>query len=146
MRIIEREIDTRERASTASQVPRKVPRDIPTATTLLSSSLTMPKCSYCRLNHPSVSCKTVVDVAARRQILRKTGRCFVCLRKNHMSRECHSNNKCSSCGGRHHTSICSRSPASNAITVDNQPMNQRQGTAANLAGVMIPTTEATPTT
>ena len=146
MSIIEREIDARERASTANQVPRRVPREIPTATTLLSSGSTMPKCSYCRQNHPSVSCKTVMDVAARKQILRKTGRCFVCLRKNHMSRECRSNTKCSNCGGRHHASICSGSPASNTTTVDNQLINQRQGTATSLAGVTIPTTEATPTT
>ena len=146
MSIIEREIDARERASTTNQFPRRVPREIPTATTLLSSGSTMPKCSYCRQNHPSVSCKTVMDVAARKQILQKTGQCFVCLRKNHMSRECRSNTKCSNCGGRHHTSICSGSPASNAITVDNQLINQRQDTAASLTGVTIPTTEATHTT
>ena len=112
----------------------------------------MPKCSYCRQNHPSASCRTVSDVAARRQILRKTGRCFVCLRKNHMSRECRSNMRCSHCEGRHHISICSGSSASDTrtpVTGDNQqerPLGQRQGTATNLAETTTPTTEATPTT
>ena len=38
MRIVEREIDVRERASTANQVPRRPHRELPTATALLSSS------------------------------------------------------------------------------------------------------------
>ena len=88
MRIVEREIDARERASTANQVPRRPHRELPTATALLSSGPVIPKSSYCRQNHSSASCRSVTDVAARKQILRTTGRCFVCLRRNHMSREC----------------------------------------------------------
>ena len=108
MEVLEREITARERAAgTSNQVPRRHDRELPTATALLTRSLTTPKCSYCRQNHPSASCRSVSDVAARKQILRRKGRCFVCLRKNHMSRECRSNVKCSNCEGRHHTSICS---------------------------------------
>ena len=39
-------------------------------------------------------------------ILRKQGRCFGCLRTNHMIRECRSTKKCSICGRRHHISVC----------------------------------------
>ena len=115
MEVLEWEITARERAAgTSNQVPRRHDRELPTATALLTSSLTTPKCSYCHQNHPSASCRSVSDVASRKQILRKTGRCFVCLRKNHMSRECRSNVKCSNCEGRHHTSICSVLPTVNA--------------------------------
>ena len=105
MRIVERGINARERASTANQVPRRPHRELPTATALLSSGSIIPKCSYCRQNHSSASCRSVTDVAARKQISWKTGQCFACLRRNHMSRECHSNARCSDCEGRHHTSI-----------------------------------------
>ena len=65
-------------------------------------------CMYCRNNHPSVTCDSVTDVEARKKILRSSGRCFNCLKKNHLSRNCHSTSKCRNCQGRHHTSICER--------------------------------------
>ena len=73
-----------------------------------------PKCSYCWQSHSSNSCKTIVDVAERKQILRRAGRCFICLKKNHMSRDCQSTIKCPKCNGRHHVSICSESQARNS--------------------------------
>ena len=51
---------------------------------------------------------TVIGSDARKQVLTKTGRCFLCLRKHHMSRDCKFTTKCYNCSGRHHTSICSR--------------------------------------
>ena len=106
MGIMEKEITARERAAGPSRTSRKTPKDVPTATALLSSNSMVPKCSYCRQAHPSSSCKSVTSQAERKQILRRTGRCFVCLRKNHTSRECRSNVRCGKCGGRHHISIC----------------------------------------
>ncbi|CAB4041796.1 Hypothetical predicted protein, partial [Paramuricea clavata] len=65
-----------------------------------------PSCTYCRGSHPSKDCTTVTSPAARQDILRKTGRCFVCLRKDHISPSCKSTTRCYSCKGRHHVSIC----------------------------------------
>ncbi|XP_065902449.1 uncharacterized protein [Dysidea avara] len=39
-------------------------------------------------------------------ILRRSGRCFICLRRGHLSRECKSTGRCRTCKDRHHTSIC----------------------------------------
>lgn len=108
MEITEREITARERAlSNSCQPSRRSMREPLTASTLFSSGSVNPKCSYCRQSHSSSSCKTVVNAAERKQILRRTGRCFICLRKNHMSRDCRSAVKCAKCNGRHHVSICS---------------------------------------
>ena len=101
--MVEKEISARERASSSGQTPRKSTRDLPTGITLVSSTLTSPKCSYCQQPHTSSSCRSVVDTAERKQILR---RCFICLRQNHTSHECHSTIRCSKCNGRHHVSIC----------------------------------------
>jgi hypothetical protein len=65
-----------------------------------------PSCTYCRGSHPSKDCTTVTSPAARQDILRKTGRCFVCPRKDHISPNCKSTTRCYSCKGRHHVSIC----------------------------------------
>ena len=47
----------------------------------------------------------------RKQALRISGCCFVCLRQNHISRNCRSSARCSKCRGRHHISIYSNSSA-----------------------------------
>ena len=80
--------------------------DCPTASALTSTSRTSPTCTYCKQPHASNKCKTVSDVQAKKEILRKNGRCYVCLKKCHLSRDCPSQNKCFKCNGRHHISIC----------------------------------------
>ncbi|KAK6181727.1 hypothetical protein SNE40_009524 [Patella caerulea] len=63
-------------------------------------------CTYCRGPHPSNSCKTVPSLEARRENLIKYRRCFICLKKDHISRNCNSIKLCPVCGRRHHVSIC----------------------------------------
>ena len=46
MRVIEREIEARERAFTTNQAPRRQHEELPTGTTLFSSGSTMPKCFH----------------------------------------------------------------------------------------------------
>ena len=41
-----------------------------------------------------------------RDILRKEGRCFVCLMKGHRASECQGTKRCRKCGQRHHQSLC----------------------------------------
>ena len=45
--MVEKEISARERASSSGQTPRKSTRDLQTGITLVSSTSTSPKCSYC---------------------------------------------------------------------------------------------------
>ena len=106
MKAMESEIEVRERATTDSTQPgRKPSKEQPTAATLLSRSVG-PSCCYCQQGHPSSGCQVVTQTDTRKQILRRTGRCFICLRRGHISRECRSTMKCTKCGNRHHTSIC----------------------------------------
>ena len=42
----------------------------------------------------------------RKEFLVKSGRCFQCLKKGHLSKDCRSKANCQNCRGRHHTSIC----------------------------------------
>ena len=48
----------------------------------------------------------VTNKTARRECLRKQGRCFVCLKRSHLARDCPSNMACLKCSGRHHVSLC----------------------------------------
>ena len=109
------EIEARERATTTSTnsgLPsRKYTREPQTAAALMSAT-SSPFCCYCQQSHPSDKCQTVTQVEARKQILKKSGRCFVCLKKGHIGRECRSKHKCFRCGGKHHSTICLRTSTS----------------------------------
>ena len=105
----EEELTARERAN--PQVSRrngdKPPH--PTASALFTGSrepMPDPQCSYCQQSHPSASCPTVTTLDERKQILMSSGRCYNCLRRRHLSRECRSASRCQNCKRKHHTSIC----------------------------------------
>ena len=67
-------------------------------------------CVYCRGNHMSSRCDTVTDVKARKTILLKKGKCFLCLKSGHRQRTCTASYKCVKCKGRHNVSICEPPP------------------------------------
>ena len=47
------------------------------------------------------------DTNERKRILRKAGRCFLCLRKvGHLARDCDSSIRCFHCKGHHHIALC----------------------------------------
>ena len=93
MEVVEQEVKARERTRTEPpSVVKKPFREQPTAATLLSgSSNSGPTCSYCQQAHSSHLCKTVTQVEARKTILKRSGRCFLCLKRGHISRDCRAN-------------------------------------------------------
>lgn len=56
----------------------------------------------------SENCNKVTDIKKRRELIKKYGRCYVCLKRNHRARDCRSNEKCSKCSERHHVSTCEK--------------------------------------
>ena len=45
-------------------------------------------CAFCANEHYSRNCEFVTDHNARREILRKKGKCYICLRSGHLARDC----------------------------------------------------------
>ena len=94
MRVLENELEARERAvlhdeSQLSAESQAFPNfQMRTTTSALFTKHSGPTCTYCKQSHPSNSCKMVTNPAARKNILMKQGRCFVCLRKDHLSKNC----------------------------------------------------------
>ena len=72
----------------------------------MASASAQVTCMYCDHPHSSNSFQTVTDPEERKQLLRTSGHCFICLRRNHIIQNCQSSARCSKCRGRHHTSIC----------------------------------------
>ena len=127
MKVMGKEVEARERIamnSSQTQQRRTSDRSPSTAATLVSgASPSNPSCCYCQQAHSSSSCGVVTSIDSRKQILKRSGRCFSCLRRGHISRECRSVNKCPKCGGRHHASICSKNSTRNPVQQAAKPAN-----------------------
>ena len=111
------ELEARERAngnnvSPIDQSSTKPPynrgrKGLPLSTdAALFATGSKPTCTYCRKDHASNACKNVTSIAARKEILKRAGHCFVCLKRNHISKNCSSRMKCLKCGRQNHISIC----------------------------------------
>ena len=114
LKVIEEEVEARERA-VESSVTKKNVQSVPTAASMMAGSAKSEhvSCCYCEQNHSAARCKTVTDIDVKKDILMKSGRCFVCLRRGHKAKECRSPYKCSACGRRRHQCLqyigwCSR--------------------------------------
>jgi len=68
------------------------------------------RCAYCKEEHYSAACLKFSTPEARKEILMKEGRCFLCLETGHRVSQCSSVRRCRKCNQRHHQSICSPPP------------------------------------
>ena len=118
MSAIEEEIVARERLDPPKAPRRPESKPPPTATTLVTKEtpITAPTCCYCHQQHRPLDCTVVTEVDERKQLLRRAGRCYSCLRKGHLSRNCRTSSRCQTCRGKHHTSICSGSVGHGELT------------------------------
>ena len=130
--LLREEIDNRERcgsiqADLYSFMPKShanspEKRSPSTAAFLYSKGkkFNVASCTYCRQAHQSTRCNIITDRKARKDILRKQGRCFVGLKKNHVAAKCESKGKCFEFGRRHHVSICDNNETSNPTAVSEE--------------------------
>ena len=118
--ILKTEVEAREKCMITSrkQYPQGVPNkklyrntSIPaTASALFASSKNRNQtCTFCHGQHPTAECHVVADIRERRNVLRRQGRCYLCLRKaGHLAKDCDVSMKCFNCRGRHHVALCER--------------------------------------
>ena len=107
----------REQSSVRKTQDSRRPRKLTTGAALLVN--TPLQCCFCQQEHSSQDCKVVVGVEARREKLRRSGHCYICLARGHVSRNCRRRFKCLSCKGKHHIAICLEMLQSKANTSSN---------------------------
>ena len=108
LQIVKMEISARERSETVSvhHTPQNQ-RSVPTAI-FMSDNSPSTNCVYCNESHTPSFCKKFNTLNARKNVLKSSGHCFICLRKGHLAVNCRSGRRCYHCKGRHHGSICTQ--------------------------------------
>ena len=113
------EIEARERClenvihgkDSVTKEERRVQRPPPTTAAFYTAERrnigsTPLLCIFCKGQHKMSACQTVESISARRDILRREGRCYICLKRGHIAASCRSQNRCFKCKGNHHSAIC----------------------------------------
>ena len=81
------------------------------------------KCVYCLENHSPSQCKRVTNRQSRIDILKKSYRCFLCLKSGHTLKTCSAKYICRKCNVKHHISICVKGENRNSHAPQNDGPN-----------------------
>ena len=73
------------------------------------------QCVYCQGTHSPLHCHKIVDIYQRREIVRRSNRCYNCLKPGHRQSECRSPGACRNCQFKHHTSLCAQKRQYNPV-------------------------------
>ena len=77
------------------------------------------KCIYCLENHSPSQCKKVTNRESLIDILKKSYRCFLCLKSGHTLKTCSAKYICR----KHHISICDKGENRNSHALQNDSLN-----------------------
>ena len=102
---LKNELLAREACSLIPSSDQSEEENFSTASALVTKNYEF-KCVFCQGKHYSDKCDKITDVEIRKNHLRNSGRCFMCLKPKHTIRNCTSSRKCFYCKGHHNSAIC----------------------------------------
>ena len=83
------------------------------------------KCVYCSENRSPFQCKKVTNGQSPIDILKKSYRCFLCLKLGHILKTCSAKYICRKCNGKHHISISVKGENRNSHAPQNESQNSK---------------------
>ena len=107
-----------KRTDTTLELKQKKP-SLPSAVALHTASQRTQNCVFCdSAEHKPEQCPTH-NVTERRDVLKRMGRCYICLGQRHIAKNCRNKNvSCNQCGRRHHSAVCLNGEQPTPITSD----------------------------
>ena len=147
MGIIQKEIEAREVSRTISVKEHKTERAITTnaGTTRTFISSTRSKviqCYFCKKGHYASECAEIKDIQKRKEILKASKRCFICLKLGHIAKVCESAIKCKVCSKRHNTVICEGGKETENKKIETQERNATTMASKGKEGILLQTAQA----
>ena len=98
------EVELREEYNKNTR-PARSPRDHDSRKTTMYTGKDT-NCAFCLGGHKHEECKKVTQAIERKRMLMKYGRCFNCIKKGHLSKDCKIVANCKFCKGKHHSCLC----------------------------------------
>lgn len=87
-------------------VETRSPRSTPRVASAHQLSVSVKKCLFCKSeNHDSEKC-IILSIQQKRELLKKEGRCYLCLQTAHRISECTKKIRCGHCKGKHSLALC----------------------------------------
>ena len=99
-------------------------------------------CVYCLENHSLSQCKRVTNRQSRIDILKKSYRCFLCLKSGHALKTCSAKYICRKFNGKHHFSICDKGENRNSHAPQNDGPNSIAAFVDQSKSILLQTARA----
>ena len=107
---------------------------------LFAGQKSKPLCVFCKKTHWSDKCETISDPSSRKEILKQSGYCFLCLKEDHKIRDCKSKKGCFYCKGLHNSAICSEREKKDNENKEHSPSRTTNNSATyHLQNQLTPT-------
>ena len=100
------------------------------------------KCVYCSDNHRPSQCRKVTNRQSRINMLRKSYRCFLCLKSGHTLKTCSAEYICRKCNGKHHISNCDKAENRNSHAAQNEGPKSIVAFINQSKSILLKTTQA----
>ena len=103
------------------------------------------KCVYRSENHSPQShqCKKMTNRQSRIDILKKSYRCYLCLKSGHILKTCSAKHICRKCNEKHHISICDKGKNRNSYAPQNEnPPNSTVSFVVQSKSILLQTARA----
>ena len=88
-------------------------------------------CLFCKGNHRASNCDNVREPKERKEKLRQSGRCYICLSQQHVAKNCNRRQRCKNCGYFHHVLICGADKKTSSQNEDEKPAKTSIATTVN---------------
>ena len=110
--------------------PKQQKQPVSTASMLFTPEENLQKCCFCKQEGHQPNDCGIKELEERKSILKKSFKCFLCLKCGHRSFDCCSKLRCKFCRAKHHSSICAANRPKHS-SISNKESSDREAKSAS---------------